>query len=283
MTSRQLPLKSLLVAVLLACAPSAMAQDVTTQQQTVSPNLAATKFIAGLFWSTTSGLHRRCAATIVANNVLLTSATCALDKYPNVAHGPGQWVIVATGDSRFSQKLTPQVQSMTVKSVDIDQCANLATITLTTPLTLGESIKPILMSNAQVPLTAMLNTYNTSNPYGSPFLALTQGNQQQCETIRPQYSQDKLICTQPVQGQFITSDYLGGDPIIGFSVQGNTPVAVLVGITGQFYSTLVNAQNGGINDPAAYRYSALVGSRIAQIASIAGVEAVTLTSSNPLG
>ncbi|KAJ1817733.1 hypothetical protein GGH91_004905 [Coemansia sp. RSA 2671] len=266
-----------------------MAQNVTTQQQpppppqTVSPNLAATKFIAGLFWSTTSGLHRRCAATIVANNVLLTSASCALDKYPNVAHGPGQWVVVTAGDSRFTQKLAAGTQSMAVKSVDIDQCANLATITLTTPLAPSEAIKPILMSNAQVPLTAMLNTYNTSNPFGSPFLALTQGNQQQCEAIKPQYSQDKLICTQPIQGQFITSDYLGGDPIIGFSVQGSTPVAVLVGITGQFYSNLVNAQTGGINDPAAYRFSGLVGSRIAQIASTAGVEPATLTSSNPLG
>ncbi|KAJ2832535.1 hypothetical protein GGI24_001194 [Coemansia furcata] len=266
-----------------------MAQNVTitttttTTPQTVSPNLAATKFIAGLFWSTATGLHRRCAATIVANNVLLTSASCALDKYPNIAFGPGQWVVVTAGDSRFSQNLTASVQPSAVKSIDIDQCANLATITLTTPLTLSDAIKPILMNTAPVPQTAILNTYNTSNPYGSPFLALTQGSQQQCEAIRPQYSQDKFICTQPIQGQFITSDYLGGDPIVGFSVQGTAPVAVLVGISGQFYSTLVDAQNGGINDPTAYRFSALVGSRVAQIASTAGVDPLTLTSANALG
>ncbi|KAJ2883806.1 hypothetical protein H4R27_002523 [Coemansia aciculifera] len=278
-------LTGLFVAFLLACVPNVLAQNVTTQQQqTVSPNLASTKFLAGLFWSSSTGLHRRCAATIVANNVLLTSASCALDKYPNLAFGPGQWVVISSGDSRFTQNLTASaVQPSAVKSIDIDQCANLATITLTTPLTLSDAIKPILMNGAQVPQTAMLNTYNTSNPYGSPFLALTLGNQQQCETMKPQYVQDKFICTQPVQGQFITSDYLGGDPIIGFSVQGATPVAVLVGITGQFYSTWVNAQNGGINDPTAYRFSALVSSRVAQIASIAGVDPQTLTSANPLG
>ncbi|KAJ2621254.1 hypothetical protein GGF44_005467, partial [Coemansia sp. RSA 1694] len=252
---------------------------------TVSANLAATKFIAGLFWSsTTTGLHRRCAATIVANNVLLTSASCALDKYPTLAYGPGQWVVITGGDSRFTQNLTSSaVTPAAVKSIDIDQCANLATITLATPLVLTDAIKPILMSKAEVPLTALLNTYNTLNAYGSPFLALTQGNREQCEALRPLYAQDKFVCTQPVQGQLITGDYLGGDPIIGFSVQNNTPAAVLVGISGQFYSKLVYAQNGRDNDPAAYRFSALVASRIAQIASIAGVDPATITSSNPLG
>ncbi|KAJ2745845.1 hypothetical protein GGI20_001846 [Coemansia sp. BCRC 34301] len=277
--TRRFAIATVYLAFLLACNYN------TPQQLTVSPNLAATKFIAGLFWSsTTTGLHRRCAATIVANNVLLTSASCTLDKYPTLAYGPGQWVVITEGDSRFTQNLTAGAATpAAVKSIDIDQCANLATITLATPLVLGDKVKPILMNSAEVPFTAMLNTYNTKNAYGSPFLALTQGNREQCEALKPFYAQDRFVCTQPVQGQLVTSDYLGGDPIIGFSVQNNTPTAVLVGISGQFYSRLVYVQTGRDNDPAAYRFSALVGSRIGQIASIAGVNAATITSSNPLG
>ncbi|KAJ2878959.1 hypothetical protein IWW38_006209 [Coemansia aciculifera] len=169
-----------------------------------------------------------------------------------------------------------------VQSVKLDQCANLAIITLAAPL-VGANISPILMSSASVPTTAMLNTYDTLDAYSTPFLALTQGNQAQCQAFNPQYSQYNMLCTQPVQGQTITSDYLGGDPIIGFSVFNNTPSAVLVGITGQYYSTFVFAQTGRDNDPGAYRFSALVAPSIGTIAAAAGVSAANLTNPNPLG
>ncbi|KAJ2472775.1 hypothetical protein EV174_005784, partial [Coemansia sp. RSA 2320] len=208
----------------MAVVPNAAAQS--SNGQSLSPNLSAARFIAGLFWSSSTGLHRRCAATVVSNSVLLTSASCALNKYPIAAYGPGSWVVIAGSDSRYlSSPASNSVQTFAVRNIDIDQCGNLGVITLAAPMILGDTIKAIALSSAAVPMAASLNTYSTINPYGSPFLVLTQGNADECELMLPGYAQDNFMCTQPVQGQIVTGDYLGGDPIIGYGAQNGVPVA----------------------------------------------------------
>ncbi|KAJ2722066.1 hypothetical protein GGI07_003553 [Coemansia sp. Benny D115] len=247
----------------------------------LSPKLTATRFLAGLFWSSkTGGMHRRCAATIISETVLLTSAACGQSANPQKKYGDGEWRVVAGTDDRFLE--TTSVAGNTVKSVDLDQCSNLATIVLSEPLLFGDTIMPIVLSNQAVTKDATLVTFNTLDATGEPFLELTQGGDDACEMMLSGYTKSNLLCTQPVQGQLVTQDYLGGDPIIGYSMQPSASLAVLVGVTGLYYSTLADARAGSINDPTAYRFSAMVAPHVNNIATLAGVDAQKISSTGVL-
>ncbi|KAI9500424.1 hypothetical protein BX070DRAFT_230073, partial [Coemansia spiralis] len=256
----------------------------SSPSQSVSPKLENVKFIAGLFWASSTGLYRRCAATIVTNNTLVTSAACAMSDYPSTAHGPGEWRIIAGNtDDRFLESPTSDVQGYSVASVDIDKCSNFAIIKLRDIMDIGSEIQSIVLSSHPMEQNKMLNTYNTSNPYGDPFLSLTQGSMDACNLMRPGYASDYFICTQPVQGQHVAGDYLGGDPIIGFSNQPQAgAIVVLVGITGMYYSTISAAQNGSMNDPTAYRFSPMVAPHVNKIATYAGVKPISIITTGDL-
>ncbi|KAJ2781640.1 hypothetical protein H4R18_002742 [Coemansia javaensis] len=239
--------------------------------------------IAGLFWASPSGLQRRCAATIITSNTLVTSAACAKSDYPSSKYGQGGWRIVTDADARYQQQPPNTVQTYTVKTVQVDECGNIAIIQIDGTLSFGGALLPMFIGANTVQSNAVLYTFQTSNPGGASFLSLTPGVPDVCNQYLPGYASDGFLCTQPVLGQQITSDYLGGDPIIGISSQPDGPLAVLVGVTGLYYSTLPASQNATLNDGTAYRFNALAAAHVNAIATVAGVTPQSLVSSGKLG
>ncbi|KAJ2705891.1 hypothetical protein FB645_002075 [Coemansia sp. IMI 203386] len=240
----------------------------------VSARLSAAKFIAGLFWSSqTTGMHRRCSATIIAENVLVTSAACAQTANPISKYGDGEWRIVAGTDDRYLSVPAASVVGNKVESVSSNKCSNLAIITLSEPLLLGDNIAAILMSNSPVLDTTTVVTYNTIKPEADPLVILTPGDDDACELLFPDYDKRGLLCTSPVDTQDVTADYLGGDAIIGFVPQDDVAKPVLFGVTGLYYSTVAEAQTAQANDVSAYRYNPLVSQHVGRIASLGGLDA----------
>ncbi|KAJ1787563.1 hypothetical protein LPJ59_005707 [Coemansia sp. RSA 2399] len=269
-------------APLIAALVAALAGNVAGQ--TVSPELTNVKFIAGLFWASANGLNRRCAATIISNNTLVTSASCAMSDYPTSAYGAGEWRIVAGNtDDRFLETTGSDVTGYSVANVDIDKCADFAIIQLSEPMDIGSDIQTIILSSHEIDPSAQLYTFNTSDTTGNPFLSLSQGNSDACSMLRPGYADDYFICTQPVQNQYVTGDYLGGDPIIGFSNQPQSgTIVALVGVTGMYYSTIASAQHGEMNDPTAYRFNPMVAPQVDIIAGYAGVDPTSIITTGDL-
>ncbi|KAJ2524598.1 hypothetical protein GGI11_000702 [Coemansia sp. RSA 2049] len=277
-----------IAALVAALAVGGVAGQTTTKRaastETVSSELTDVKFIAGLFWASATGLHRRCAATVVTNNTLVTSAACAMSDYPTAAYGAGEWRIIAGDtDDRYLETAGSDQKGFSVANIDIDKCANFAVIQLSDEMYIGSEIQSIVLSSHPLEAGVQLFTYNTSNPTGNPFLSLSLGGTDACEMHLPGYTDNYFICTQPVQNQKVAGDYLGGDPIIGFSNQQQAgAIVALVGVTGRYYSTLVDAQNGNINDPAAYRFSPMVAPHIDKIAKYAGVEPTSIITTGSL-
>ncbi|KAJ2638211.1 hypothetical protein GGF40_001824, partial [Coemansia sp. RSA 1286] len=240
----------------------------------VSARLSAAKFIAGLFWSSqTTGMHRRCTATIIAENVLVTSAACAQTANPIGKYGDGEWRIVAGTDDRYLSVPAASVVGNKVESVSSNKCSNLAIITLSEPLLLGDNIAAILMSNSPVLDTTTVVAYSTIKPEADPLVILTPGDSDACELLFPDYDKRGLLCTSPVDTQDVTADYLGGDAIIGFVPQDDVAKPVLFGVTGLYYSTVAEAQTAQANDVSAYRYNPLVSQHVGRIASLGGLDA----------
>ncbi|KAJ2558473.1 hypothetical protein EV175_000767 [Coemansia sp. RSA 1933] len=258
--------------------------DTTTSSGTISPELTNVKFIAGLFWASASGLHRRCAATVITNNTLVTSASCAMSDYPSAAYGAGEWRIVAGDtDDRFLETAGSSVTGYSVANVDIDKCSNFAIIQLSEPVDIGSEIQTIVLSSHEIDQGSQLYTFNTSDTSGNPFLSLSQGSDDACNMLRPGYADDYFICTQPVQDQYVTGDYLGGDPILGFSNQPQAgTIVALVGVTGMYYSTIAAAQHGDMNDPTAYRFNPMVAPHVDKIATYAGVDPTSIITTGSL-
>ncbi|KAJ1663592.1 hypothetical protein IW140_004814 [Coemansia sp. RSA 1813] len=280
---RTVPFIAALVAA-LAVSVTGQTNTATTGSKAVSSELANVKFIAGLFWASANGLHRRCAATVITNNTLVTSAACAMSDYPTTAYGAGEWRIVAGNtDDRYLETVGSNVTGYSVANVDIDKCANFAVIQLKDPMVIGSEIQTIFLSSHSIDQSAQLYTYNTSDPTGNSFLSLAQGSSDACEMLRPGYVDDYFICTQPVQNQHVTGDYLGGDPIIGFSSQPQAgSIVALVGITGMYYSTIANAQHGEMNDPTAYRFNPMVAPQVNTVAAYAGVNPTSIITTGNL-
>ncbi|KAJ1940665.1 hypothetical protein GGF37_003879 [Kickxella alabastrina] len=275
---------ALSLAVLTTAQAQMQASVADNSAQIISAKLSTTRFISGLFWvSDTGSFHRRCAATIVTETILLTSASCAQSDYPLKQYGPGSWVIVSGTDSRFEPEPTNITTSNLVENIQMDITTNLAFIRLKDPLKFDSTVMPVVLNSlATVPLETVLTTFNTLEAYGNPMLTITQGNQESCKLMLPDHQQMGLLCTQPVQEQSLLVDYLGGDPIIAFSEQPSAPLAVLVGITGLYYSTVAEARVGIVNDPTAYRFSGLIAPNVDIVAGIAGVDAKTISSSGNL-
>ncbi|KAJ1647959.1 hypothetical protein LPJ64_000707 [Coemansia asiatica] len=248
--------------------------SLNTSAGSVSSRLSAAKFIAGLFWSSqTTGMHRRCSATVISENLLVTSAACAQSQNPISKFGNGEWRIVAGTDDRFLDVPAASAVGNKVASINMSTCANFAAILLSEPLTLGKSIKPILLSNSPAFQTTTVVTYNTTDPAVDPLVILTPGTDEACELLFPGYSKKGFLCTLPVDKQTVTADYLGGDPIIGFVPQDGVAEPVLFGVTGLYYSTIAEAQAAQANDPTAYRYSPLVAQQVGKLASLGGLDA----------
>ncbi|KAJ2497552.1 hypothetical protein GGH96_005009 [Coemansia sp. RSA 1972] len=295
----------LFIALLLAVLSSVVAQDVTTpeaqqsdtavpadgtldnltttSEKTLSPRLKSVRFIAGLFWASPSGLQRRCAATIITSDTLVTSAVCAKSSYPASKYGQGGWRIVTGAEERYMQTPPNSAQTYVVKNIDIDECSNIAIIQIEGNMSFGGQLMPVFISSHPVSQASTMYTFKTSDPSGNSFLGITQGVTTACDQYLPGYTGSNFMCSQPVLGQTITDDYLGGDPIIGFSTQPDGPLAVLVGITGLYYSTLEDAQNAVSNDATAYRFNAIVAAHVKHIAKIAGVSPESLVSTGDLG
>ncbi|KAJ2805747.1 hypothetical protein H4R20_001968 [Coemansia guatemalensis] len=261
------------------------ATDETTEDSStsISPRLKAARFIAGLFWASPKGLQRRCAATIITGNTLVTSAVCAKSDYLASKYGQGGWKIITDSVERYSQEPPKSVTTYTVKDIKIDECANFAIISIDGNISFGGDLLPLFISSHEIKQEATMYTYKTSDPTGYSFMSLTQGTADTCDQFLPGYADAKFLCTQPVNGQSVTTDYLGGDPIIGFSTQPDGPLAVLVGVTGLYYSTLEKAQTASVNDPTAFRFNAMAAAQVNNIASVAGVEAKSLVSGGELG
>ncbi|KAJ2398013.1 hypothetical protein GGI05_000340 [Coemansia sp. RSA 2603] len=262
--------------------PTSVTSPALSTNGTVSARLSAATFIAGLFWSSkTTGMHRRCAATIISETILVTSGACAQSQNPSKKYGSGEWRIVAGTDNRFLDTTT--VTGNAVKTIDINKCQNFATIVLSEPLTLSDTVKGILLSSSPVSQTTTMATYNTTNTQGDPLLTLSQGGDDACELLLPGYTKRDFLCTQPVDKQKVTADFLGGDPIIGFVVQSGAAQPVLFGVTGLYYSTIAEAQAAQTNDPTAYRYNALVLPHIGNIATLGGLDAQKIaTAATPM-
>ncbi|KAJ2660665.1 hypothetical protein IW148_003681 [Coemansia sp. RSA 1199] len=297
----------LFIAFLLAVLSSVVAQDVTTpepqpqpsetavpadaaannptttSEKSLSPRLKSVRFIAGLFWASPSGLQRRCAATIITGNTLVTSAVCAKSNYPASKYGQGGWRIVTGAEERYMQTPPNSAQTYVVKNIELDECSNIAIIQIEGSMSFGGQLMPIFISSHPVSQASTMYTFKTSDPSGNSFLGVTQGVSTACDQYLPGYTDNNFMCSQPVLGQTITDDYLGGDPIIGFSTQPDGPLAVLVGITGLYYSTLEDSQNAVANDATAYRFNAIVAAHVKHVATIAGVSAESLVSSGDLG
>ncbi|KAJ2080559.1 hypothetical protein H4R24_002997 [Coemansia sp. RSA 988] len=262
--------------------------DTTTEDTTgnngksISPRLKAARFIAGLFWASPKGLQRRCAATIITGNTLVTSAVCAKSDYPSSKYGQGGWKIITDTVERYSQEPPKSVTTYTVKDIKIDECSNFAIIQIDGNISFGGDLLPLFISSHEIKQEAIMYTYRTSDPSGNSFMSLTQGTADTCDQFLPGYADAKFLCTQPVNGQSVTTDYLGGDPIIGFSTQPDGPLAVLVGVTGLYYSTLEKAQMAGVNDPTAFRFNAMAAAQVEKIASVAKVDAKSLVSGGEL-
>ncbi|KAJ2370576.1 hypothetical protein H4S01_000278 [Coemansia sp. RSA 2610] len=229
------------------------------------------------------GLQRRCAATIITSNTLVTSAVCAKSDYPSSKYGQGGWRIVTGAEERYMQTPPSTAQTYVVSNVQIDECSNFAIIQIQGSMSFGGQLMPMFISSHPVSNGATLYTFKTSDPAGDSFLSLTQGMATDCEQFLPGYSDHNFMCTQPVLGQAVTEDYLGGDPIIGFSEQPDGPLAVLVGVTGLYYSTQADAQSAAANDATAYRFNALAASHVQDIATLAAVNPQSLVSTGDLG
>lgn len=275
-------LKQYLTNVLICALVLATAAHAQYNETSISPRLASAKFIAGLFWQTTVGTTRRCAATIVTNNVLVTSAACAQDAHPRAVYGAGKWVVVAGTEDRYQSKLNVKTKSYIVKHIDSLNENNLAFVSLESPLTLNGQVAAIGLSNATIGPSTIMNGFKTVDPTDSHLLVLTQGANNICQGSLPTYQQQGLLCTQPVESQDVTTDYLGGDPIIGYSVNSGTASSVLLAVSGQYYSTSAAAQSAQTNDPSAYRFNGLVGQHIDKVSMLAGVAADSLVSNGVL-
>ncbi|KAI8323455.1 hypothetical protein GQ54DRAFT_303375 [Martensiomyces pterosporus] len=283
-------------ALLFACAVAGTPvqvfhQDAPAAQPTVDTtvpvpfNLQNAKFIAGLFWATPgSGAFRQCSASVIASTVLVTSAACANAEYARSLHGPGQWLIAAGSDKRYMPHLPDTAQEHSVvKSIDVDSETNFAIIELEAPLELSDSIRPIVISTQTgIPGTANLNMYNTTDLTYSPFVKLMQGTEAECKGVVPGYPQDKFFCTMPVRNQSVFGDRLGGDPIVGYTLLTNAPTALLVGITGSYYSKSSPTLAGQKNDPSAYRFNSIVAAHIERIASAANASVSSIANAGPL-
>ncbi|KAJ1874630.1 hypothetical protein H4R22_002118 [Coemansia sp. RSA 1290] len=254
----------------------------TTSETSISPRLKTVRFIAGLFWASPSGLQRRCAATIITSNTLVTSAICAKSDYPASKYGQGGWRIVTGAEERYMQTPPSSAQAYVVSNVQIDECSNFAIITIEGSMTFGGGLMPVFISSHPVDQGATLYTFKTAEPAGRSFLSLTNGIATECDKYLPGYADENFLCTQPVLGQTVTNDYLGGDPIIGFSSQPDGSLAVLVGVTGLYYSTLEEAQTASANDATAYRFNALAAPHVRDIATLAGVSPESLVSTGKL-
>ncbi|KAJ2796562.1 hypothetical protein H4R21_004661, partial [Coemansia helicoidea] len=257
--------------------------NTNTNKSFIAPRLRSARMIAGLFWASPSGLQRRCAATIITSNTLITSAACAKSDYPASKYGQGGWRIITDIDARYAQQPPITTQTYPVTKVQVDDCSNIAIIQIGENLSFGGPLLPMFIGTGAVTDTSMLYTFKTSDPSGDSFLSVTKGADAVCNQFMPGYAQDNFLCTQPVLGQQVTKDYLGGDPIIGFSSQPSGPLAVLVGVTGLYYSTLAQAQNGTANDGTAYRFNALAAAQVDAIAAVAGVTPQSLVSTGSLG
>ncbi|KAJ2614921.1 hypothetical protein H4S08_001472 [Coemansia sp. RSA 1365] len=274
---------TLLIVLLAAIFSGVAAEDTTGSNSTsISPRLKAARFIAGLFWASPKGLQRRCAATIITGNTLVTSAICAKSDYSSSTYGQGGWKIITDSVERYSQEPSSSVTTHTVKDIKIDECSNFAIIQIEGNISFGGDLLPLFISSHEIKQEATMYTYRTSDPSGNNFMSLTQGTADSCDQFLPGYAEKNFLCTQPVLGQSVTTDYLGGDPIIGFSLQSDGPLAVLVGVTGLYYSTLEKAQTASVNDPTAFRFNAIAAAHVSDIASVAGVEAKSLVSSGVL-
>ncbi|PIA14856.1 hypothetical protein COEREDRAFT_82460 [Coemansia reversa NRRL 1564] len=275
---------TLLIVLLAAIFSSVIAEDTAGSNSTsISPRLKAARFIAGLFWASPKGLQRRCAATIITGNTLVTSAICAKSDYSASKYGQGGWKIVTDSVERYSQEPSSSVTTYSVKDIKIDECSNFAIILIDSNISFGGDILPLFISSHEIKQEATMHTYRTSDPSGNSFMSLTQGSADSCDQFLPGYVEKSFLCTQPVPGQSVTTDYLGGDPIIGFSMQPDGPLAVLLGVTGLYYSTLEKAQTADVNDPTAFRFNAIAAAHVNDIASVAGVEAKSLVSGGVLG
>ncbi|KAJ1810880.1 hypothetical protein LPJ75_004161 [Coemansia sp. RSA 2598] len=217
-------------------------------------------------------MHRRCSATIISETLLVTSGACAQDQNPISKFGDGEWRIIAGTDDRFLDAPAASVPSNRVAAVKISKCANFASILLSEPLTMGESVGPILLSNSPIHDTTTVVTYNTTDPAADPLVILTPAPDEECELLFPGYSKRGLLCTLPVSKQSVTADYLGGNPIIGFVQQGDVAQPVLFGVTGFYYSTIAEAQAAQANDPSAYRYNPLVAQQVGKLATLGGLD-----------
>ncbi|KAJ2829832.1 hypothetical protein IWW50_000625 [Coemansia erecta] len=254
----------------------------STSSSSISPRLKSVRFIAGLFWASPSGLQRRCAATIITSNTLVTSAVCAKSDYPSSKYGQGGWRIVTGAEERYMQTPPSSVQTYVVKNVQIDECSNFAIIQIDGTLSFGGELMPVFISSHPVSQGATMYSFKTSDASGDSFISVTQGVATECDQYLPGYKDSNFMCSQPVLGQTVTDDYLGGDPIIGFSSQPDGPLAVLVGVTGLYYSTLEDAQSATSNDATAYRFNSLAASHVSNIATLAGVQAESLVSTGDL-
>ncbi|KAJ2307969.1 Cytochrome c oxidase subunit 6 [Coemansia sp. RSA 2705] len=214
---------------------------------------------------------------------VMDELVCAKSDYPSSKYGQGGWRIVTGAEERYMQTPPSTAQTYVVSNVQIDECSNFAIIQIQGSMSFGGQLMPMFISSHPVSNGATLYTFKTSDPAGDSFLSLTQGMATDCEQFLPGYSDHNFMCTQPVLGQAVTEDYLGGDPIIGFSEQPDGPLAVLVGVTGLYYSTQADAQSAAANDATAYRFNALAASHVQDIATLAAVNPQSLVSTGDLG
>ncbi|KAJ1931068.1 hypothetical protein EC988_009911, partial [Linderina pennispora] len=185
------------------------------------------------------------------------------------------------------QNISGNLTGNRLSHIDINDDTNMAVIKLQTPLAVdGNNIKTIsLSSKVPIPDGTSLTLFNTTDTTDGPMLIVTQGRDDACRLAVADYASRHLMCTQPVQNQYVYADALGGDPIIAYalsSTKGEPPKVTLAGISGMYYTSKQATLSGTENDKAAFRFHSIIGYHIDHIVQVAGVDARSIVNDSEL-